>query len=509
MERVVKELTSVDDLFSVEDISLVPESTIVELLVGSLNANIGEVTIAKRTTAESDIKDSLTLAPSTVKPVKVDDSNAAVFDALEIQPGQELSADAFESLVQTATGFSAPQPVLAPVQKSAKAGTAQTSAASASSLLSFNFTVAYDPFAPELELYLGSYDSVPFPDNDPFPTFLLATAAWPFNPVPSFGTDSFINGRGSNVGFKVDLQGNQVSIPGSTKNLLPGYNNVAGTNATDKIRGNSGDNILFGFDGDDVFLGSGGSDKIGGGNGYDTIDYTGSGAAVTIGQFGLITKSTGGVDALQGDAFNPLTATVEQIIGDQNQTNDINVAGAPSDIEVDLAVGFLNIASVTGGGNNGDFDIKNFVNVTGGFGNDTIIGNNKANKLVTGAVSSDPVSDNDQVDAAAGNDVIVGGSGLDLLLGGTGADDFILGSGSQVYYKDNSFLGVSEYASLNDFQSGVDTIDLAGPASDYVFLGFGGVNTLILHDVDSSGNLSFSDDLIAYVPTGFNGGDIV
>ena len=499
-------------------------------------------------------------------------------------------------------------------------------------------TIAYNPFSSEIEFYSGNYDLTPFSDNDPFPSTLKDTSPWLFRSVRSFGRDNFINGRGSNIGFTVDLQNRIVSTPSSTKRLGSGFNHVAGSNVGDKIRGNRGNNILFAFGGDDVIEGSAGNDKIsggagydtlnysrlgtsitlgqfglitkgygkgvdamqgdpsnpltatieriigaenqvnsidatgassaievdlaigymnvegiaGGGNsgdfdienfvnvtgglgddtiigndranvitgsagndkisggaGYDTLDYSRLGVAITLGQFGLITKGSGkGVDAMQGDPSNPLTATIERIVGASNQANSIDVSGAPSDIEVNLARGYMNIASITGGGNKGDFDLENFVNVTGGFGDDTIVGNNRANTLVTGAVSSDSVSDNDRVNGGAGGDRIVGGSGLDSFSGGYGRDIFVLGSSNEYYYRDNSFMGTGEFATLNDFRRGFDKIVLNGDASNYVFLGAGRRKTRILRDVDSSGGMSLGDDTIAFVPTGFSNSDI-
>ncbi|MBL8907416.1 MAG: M10 family metallopeptidase C-terminal domain-containing protein [Rhizobiales bacterium] len=54
-------------------------------------------------------------------------------------------------------------------------------------------------------------------------------------------------------------------------------------------------------------------------------------------------------------------------------------------------------------------------NAIGGSGNDTIIGNDLANRLVGGA-------GNDRLEGGAGNDILIGGIGSDTLLGGDGDD---------------------------------------------------------------------------------------
>lgn len=144
----------------------------------------------------------------------------------------------------------------------------------------------------------------------------------------------------------------------------------------------------------------------------------------------------------------------------------------------------------------------------GGFGDDTIIGNKQNNILVSGATSSDPVSDNDRISGGRGNDRIVGGSGLDDFSGGSGRDVFVLGSSTEYYYQDNSVMGNSEFATLNDFRRGLDKIVLNGDASDYVFLGAGRFKTSIVRDADFSGDLSLGDDMIASVPTGFSNRDL-
>ncbi|WP_180706327.1 serralysin family metalloprotease [Dickeya aquatica] len=76
-------------------------------------------------------------------------------------------------------------------------------------------------------------------------------------------------------------------------------------------------------------------------------------------------------------------------------------------------------------------------NAIGGSGNDILVGNSGNNVLQGGA----------------GNDVLYGSGGADTLTGGAGRDTFVYASG-----QDST---VSAYDWINDFQKGVDKIDLS------------------------------------------------
>jgi serralysin len=98
----------------------------------------------------------------------------------------------------------------------------------------------------------------------------------------------------------------------------------------------------------------------------------------------------------------------------------------------------------------GGFTIANGVtieNARSGSGNDTLTGNDAANRLESGA-------GNDLLSGGAGNDILIGGAGEDTLTGGTGADIFL--------YQENadSLTGVAR-DSIADFTHGSDHIDLS------------------------------------------------
>ena len=98
----------------------------------------------------------------------------------------------------------------------------------------------------------------------------------------------------------------------------------------------------------------------------------------------------------------------------------------------------------------GGFTIANGVtieNARSGSGNDTLTGNDAANRLESGA-------GNDLLSGGAGDDILIGGAGEDTLTGGTGADIFL--------YQENadSLTGVAR-DSIADFTHGSDHIDLS------------------------------------------------
>ena len=98
----------------------------------------------------------------------------------------------------------------------------------------------------------------------------------------------------------------------------------------------------------------------------------------------------------------------------------------------------------------GGFTIANAVtieNARSGGGNDTLVGNDVANQLISGA-------GNDSVNGGAGDDVIYGGDGTDTLTGGTGRDQFLYATASE------SNVGSGRDV-ITDFAHGEDKLGLS------------------------------------------------
>lgn len=142
-------------------------------------------------------------------------------------------------------------------------------------------------------------------------------------------------------------------------------------------------------------------------------------------------------------------------IWDAGGTDAIVYEGA-ADANIDLRPATLQYEDGGGGwvsyawGLHGGFTIANGVtieNARSGSGNDTLIGNDAANRLESGA-------GNDTLTGNGGNDVLVGGAGSDVMTGGGGADVFLFGSDS------DSTPGLGRDL-IADFTKGSDHIDLS------------------------------------------------
>ncbi|MDX2309264.1 MAG: hypothetical protein NW216_13570 [Hyphomicrobium sp.] len=144
--------------------------------------------------------------------------------------------------------------------------------------------------------------------------------------------------------------------------------------------------------GDDTFTGSSRTDRIEGGSGVDTGDLGGGGDTFF---------ATGGADGSDeidgGDGIDTYDASA--ITAATNINLDNNLAFGP-DIQTDL--------------------ILNFENITGGTGNDVLIGNAGTNVLFGN-------NGNDQIFGNQGNDILRGGLGADSIYGGQGQDQMFGG----------------------------------------------------------------------------------
>ena len=160
-----------------------------------------------------------------------------------------------------------------------------------------------------------------------------------------------------------------------------------------------------------------------------------------------------------------------QTIVDAGGTDTIDLSTRSQNQYLDLNDGtFSNI-----GGYKGNLAIAQgtmIENATLGAGNDTIVGNELANVLKSGA-GNDVVSGgagNDTIDGGAGADKIDGGAGNDLLIGGAGNDTISGGAGTDaVQYSGNA----SAYAFLMSaeglYVDGADGLDLIVDAESVVF----------------------------------------
>lgn len=165
---------------------------------------------------------------------------------------------------------------------------------------------------------------------------------------------------------------------------------------------------------------------------------------------GVTLSGFNGNDFVQGsalaDSMDGLAGSDSLMGGDGNDT----LLGGFGD---DTLIGGAGADSVNGGeGNdwlegNGGADT-----LSGDNGNDTLIGS-FANDLLNGGAGNDLLmgfDGNDVLDGGAGNDTLAAGIGNDTLTGGAGADVFAFSVTNTAYT-----------ATITDFQTGVDKIDLS------------------------------------------------
>lgn len=228
------------------------------------------------------------------------------------------------------------------------------------------------------------------------------------------------------------------------------------------IKSGGGNDLLVGYGGADNLNGAGGhdtliggseADVLNGGTGIDLVDYSDSARNVTVnlrtglGRYGdanldtlvqieNLIGSNYGFDVLTGnEAANRIEGRSgsDTIFGDMGNdyisggtgkdkldgglgTDVLSYVGSANGVQIDLAKNTAN-----GGDARGD-TIVNFENVTGGNGNDLLIGTSGINVLIGGA----------------GNDRIIGAGGIDRIEGGEGADTIEGGGQATLTYANSA-----------------------------------------------------------------------
>lgn len=102
----------------------------------------------------------------------------------------------------------------------------------------------------------------------------------------------------------------------------------------------------------------------------------------------------------------------------------------------------------------------------------------------------------------------VGNNEIDTLIGGAGQDEFVLGygrlptttafAGTQAFYLNSKDNGSDDYAFIQNFEDGKDTIVLSGPPSQYILVPQGSTGRYLIYTTSNS-NLGKQSDLVAVV----------
>jgi Ca2+-binding RTX toxin-like protein len=204
-----------------------------------------------------------------------------------------------------------------------------------------------------------------------------------------------------------------------------GADSITGGSGADLLDGGSGNDVLDSGAGNDTLVGGAGADTMYGGTGLDVVDYSASGAAVSV---NLASGVMSGGDA-QGDAGWGL----DGIIG---SAHDDTLTGADGESTVP---GDLFTTWISAGAGN---DL-----VYGGGGSDSLFGD-------------------------AGNDTLYGGTGNDSLSGGADADRFLIAAGDGTDTIDGGETG-SDLDTLQFSGSGVGVTLSGNEAGSYTLAGGG------------------------------------
>jgi serralysin len=263
---------------------------------------------------------------------------------------------------------------------------------------------------------------------------------------------------------------------------------IFGTTNSDNINGTSGNDSIVGWasggnanspSGDDILNGLAGNDTLAGGTGNDSL----------IGEDGNDRLDGGtGTDTLNGGAGDDIyivDTAADTIKEALNSGTDIVRSAVSYTLSLNVEnLTLTGISAINGTGNSlNNFLFGNTDNniLNSGDGNDTIDGNFGNDQLNSGdgndSLQGGP--GNDQLNAGSGDDILIGawpGSPLppglgetDNLIGGAGADKFILGNAVNVFYDDNNTTnpGFVDLATITDFNSSQDLIELKGSPQDY------------------------------------------
>lgn len=244
--------------------------------------------------------------------------------------------------------------------------------------------------------------------------------------------------EGDTVGVVVSLVANTAGSGGHAQgDQLSNIQNLVGGSGNDTLIGNDSKNSLDGGAGDDTLIGGQGADTLVGGAGNNTASYSTATANVVASLDARVLNA--GLDAL-GDTYiniQNLTggAGTDRLVGDAHanvltggQGDDTLEGGAGAD----TLIGGVDAADAAGGSDMASYSLsanaitanladstKNSANtdaagdvytrisgLIGSAHNDTLVGDDKANRLEGGA----------------GDDTLMGGKGGDTLVGGEGSD---------------------------------------------------------------------------------------
>ena len=309
--------------------------------------------------------------------------------------------------------------------------------------------------------------------------------------VTNFAPESFVNfenvvtGNGDTT--IVGTAGANIITTGSgddTINAGAGNDTINTGAGADTVNGESGDDIINTGAGNDTIDGGAGDDTIFAGAGNDTVFNSNfSGVNTVFGGDGDDTITSSGEDTIFGEADDDTIfaglGTSETLDGGTGE-DTLNTTLFNGAYVINLATGLTNFAGevftnfenvISGNGSDELFGTSGGNEMTGGGGNDRILGFDGADELFGGL-------GNDILNGGNGNDEIEGGDGGDTMYGGAGNDDMEGGDGDDLLIG-NDGNDIMEGGLGNDMFRGGTGVDLIeGDEGDDEAFGGDGNDTL-------------------------------
>ena len=245
--------------------------------------------------------------------------------------------------------------------------------------------------------------------------------------------------------------------------VVQGSDLMAGTLGV-TMYGDAVADTLIGSSNADYILGGGGADLIRGGDGADVL------------------YGNAGADVFQYTAISHSRSTGYDVIADfASGTDQINLSALVSAGYTNIALARLSGTTFIYYGQAGQPTYEGVLQALDEVqGSDLVLGQ-------TLGLTFYGSGDADVLRGGLGDDTMLGGAGADLIVGGNGADSLFGGAGADVFdFNTASHSTASAYDTIQDFEVGVDKVDLRGVASEVVLSSFGGA-TFIYYNPNQQG----------------------
>lgn len=333
-----------------------------------------------------------------------------------------------------------------------------------------------------------------------------------------FGTGDIADYRAETTAVTVVLKGASDAagfVNGVAEDTLRGMEGVYGGAAADRFYGDAGANVLNGFGGNDIIRGGAGADTLVGGAGLDIADYADKTAAVafTLALDTLADVRVGGVledkiagfeSVYGGSAADTMTGDVRSnLFRGGGGADRLNGGGGVDSVDfrdkvaaVTLTLAGGTDATATVGGAAEDV-VRNFENVYGGAGGDTLTGDTLAN-LLSGETGADTLR------GAGGADTLTGGAGADVFRFATLGDSTVDAAGrdritdfTRAQADKIDLRGIDAIAGGADNAFAIAAAFAVGQAGRLVVSADGAGRWLVQGDVDGGGTADFAISVVS------------